>query len=240
MTSKTGLRNSAPTRLAGSPRKHHWGRRILTGIVVLVVLVVGIVMYVMSRPSQAALALPRSAASAPAGPLDGTWNVTAGSAAGFRLSETAFGVSKDVVGRTSAVTGTIVISGGQVTRATLRTDLTTIRFGKKPQPQFGKSLGTGQNPDATFTLGKPVTLSPAFASGKTITVTANGQLAMHGISRPATFTITGRRDGSALQVAGTIPVTLAGWSIKAPANYGPIASLANHGTAEFLLILHQK
>jgi hypothetical protein len=58
-------------------------------------------------------------------------------------------------------------------------------------------------------------------------------------SRQVTFTVSGRRDGSALQVAGSIPVTFSAWNIRGPSGYGFLASLANHGVAEFLLILHQ-
>jgi hypothetical protein len=92
---------------------------------------------------------------------------------------------------------------------------------------------------ATFTLAHPVTLSPAVASGATIRVTAIGQLELNGASRQVTFTVSGRRDGSALQVAGSIPITFSAWDIKGPSGYAFLASLANHGAAEFLLILHR-
>ena len=62
---------------------------------------------------------------------------------------------------------------------------------------------------------------------------------MNGITRPVTATITARRDGAALEAAGSIPVTFSAWDIKGPAGYGPIASLANHGTAEFLISAHR-
>lgn len=74
-----------------------------------------------------------------------------------------------------------------------------------------------------------MTLSSAFASGATIITTVTGHLAMHGTSRVVTFTISGRRDGSALQVAGSIPVALSGWGIRGPAGYGFPASLATAG-----------
>jgi len=30
------------------------------------------------------------------------------------------------------------------------------------------------------------------------------------------------------------------WGIRPPRNYGPIGSLAHHGVAEFLLVLHRR
>jgi hypothetical protein len=62
---------------------------------------------------------------------------------------------------------------------------------------------------------------------------------MHGVSHPVTVTISGRRDGSALQAAGSIPVAFSDWGIKAPGGAGFLGSLANHGAAEFRLVLHR-
>ena len=63
---------------------------------------------------------------------------------------------------------------------------------------------------------------------------------MHGTSRLVTITISGRRNGPALQAAGSIPIAFSDWGIKGPAGYGVFGSLANHGTAEFLLLLHRQ
>ena len=116
--------------------------------------------------------------------------------AGFRVRESVLGISNDVVGRTSAVTGTVIVSGDQVTGASFRIDLTTIKVNGKTQPQFATSLDTRLYPVATVILARPVTLGPAFASGATISVTVTGRLTMHGVSRLVTFTISGRRDGT--------------------------------------------
>jgi polyisoprenoid-binding protein YceI len=232
-----------PTRKvhSRSPRKRHWRRWILASVVALVVLIVlAIGAFIKLQPTPAPLALPTAAASAPVGPLGGTWAVSAGSVAGFRVQETILGMSNDSVGRTNAVTGTLALSGNRVTAATFRIDLAAIKVGGKTQPQFARSLGTQGHPAATFTLTQPVTLGSAFTSGATITATAAGQLTMHGTSHPVTLTISGRRDGSALQAAGSIPVAFSDWSIKGPAGYGFFGSLASHGVAEFLLLLHRQ
>ena len=98
---------------AGKGRKHRWTRRILFGVVALLALVVlGSWAFIKLQPTLPPLAL--SAASPPVGALDGTWAVSAGSVAGFRVPETAFGMSNDAVGRTTAVSGTVVISGDRV------------------------------------------------------------------------------------------------------------------------------
>jgi polyisoprenoid-binding protein YceI len=82
-------------------------------------------------------------------------------------------------------------------------------------------------------------LPAAFASGGAVTVTATARLTLHGVSRLVTFPVSGRRDGSALQVTGSIPVTFAAWGITGPGGFGFLGGLAGHGVAEFLLVLRQ-
>ena len=60
------------------------------------------------------------------------------------------------------------------------------------------------------------------------------------MTRPVTVTVSGRRDGASLEVAGSIPVAFSRWDIKGPGGLGFLGSLADHGVAEFLLTLHQR
>jgi polyisoprenoid-binding protein YceI len=243
MSERTGLRPrhaSGHTPGRHGRRRRRWLRWIAIAVAAIVVLVVlGAWAFIKLQPSPAPLALPSGAVAAPGGPLDGRWDAAAGSAAGFRVPETALGMSNDTVGRTSAVTGAVVISGGRVTSAAFRVDLAAITVNGKAQPQVGRSLETGRYPDATFTLTDPAVLGSAFASGATIHITAAGQLSLNGASHPVTVTVSARRDGTGLQVAGSIPVVFATWDIKGPAGFGFLGSLADHGVAEFLLILRQ-
>jgi polyisoprenoid-binding protein YceI len=224
-----------------SARKRHWWRWIVAGIAaLLVVLVLGAIAFIKLQAVPAALSLPLGAASAPSGPLGGTWTAGAGSAAGFRVRESAFGVSNAVVGRTSAVTGSVTIAGDTITSATFRIKLDAITVGGKAEPQVGTSLDTRAYPIATISLIRPVTLMSGFASGSTVHVTVTARLTMNGTTRPVAVTLAARRSGPALQAAGTIPVEFSGWGIKEPAGFGFLAYLADHGTAEFLLVLYRR
>ena len=221
-------------------RRRHPLRWILAGAVALVVLVAVAVMIFIKQPAPPPLTLPSGAVSAPSGPVGGTWQVTAGSVAGFRVPESAFGLSNEVVGRTTGVTGTIIISGGRVTHAAFRVPLAGIKVSGKTEPQLASSLDTRKFPVATFGLAGSVHLGPAFASGATITVTAIGEFQMNGTAHEVQVTISARRDGPALQAAGSIPVSFPEWGIKRPAGFGLFGSLADHGTAEFFLILRRQ
>jgi polyisoprenoid-binding protein YceI len=144
-----------------------------------------------------------------------------------------------MVGRTHIFTGGITVAHNRVTAATFRLDLTTITIDGKPSSQFAQTLDTQRHPTATVTLAQPITLPADVNTGATISLTATAQLALHGVTRLVTFPVAGRRNGSALEAAGSIPITFSDWAIK-PQSYGPIGSLADQGVAEFLLVLHRQ
>ena len=208
-------------------------------VVALLALLAAAVYFVVSPPAAAPLALSRSAA-APVGPVSGTWSVASGSVAGFRVRASAVGIGHDVVGRTSAVTGSIVVSGDWVTSAQLRIGLTGIKVDGRHQPQLAQSLRTRQHPVATFHLTEVATLSRAFNSGAVVTRRVAGFLFLNGTACPVTATISARRDGPDLQVVGQIPVELAYWRIQDPSGAGLLGSLADHGEAEFRLSLDRR
>jgi hypothetical protein len=222
----------------GLRHRRRWWPWILAAVAVPVLCLLAAAVYFVVSPRAAApLALPRAAAAAPAGPVSGTWRVAPGSVAGFRVRASAVGIGHDVVGRTGAVSGTIVVSGDWVTSAQVRIGLTGIKVDGRAQPQLALSLRTRQHPVATFHLTEVATLSRAFSSGAVVTRRAAGFLSLNGTACAVTVTLSARRDGPDLQVAGSIPVELAYWGIRDPAGAGLLGSLADHGEAEFRLTL---
>lgn len=224
-------------------RRRRWLRRILiTLVIVLVGLVATIHLYVRFAPVPAPLAVP-SAAAEPAGSLPGTWEVVEESAAGFRLRQTVLFAEGDVVQRTDAVTGQLTVAGNTLTAATFTVDLTKLTddgtaTGQRT-PQVEISLDTRDHPDATIALTRPLAIDPGIESGAPVTMTAPADLTLRGQTHPVTITLTARRDGTLLRAAGSFPVTFADWDIPDPDEYGPLGSLADHGTGEFLLALQQ-
>ena len=239
MTHAAGPKTPAQPAQARS-RDGRWPRRILAGLAVLVALVFMGVWAYSSLPTPAPLALPVAASSAPVGQLGGTWEVSSGSAAAFRIEQTILGLTSDIVGRTSAVSGTVVIADSQVSGATFEVDLTAVNVDGKTPPQFAISLDTKNHPKATIKLAQPVPLDAAFASGEIMTATVPALLELRGSSHSVTITISGRRDGSALQLAGSIPVTFSDWGIPDPTGYGWLASVADHASAEFSVVLDRQ
>jgi polyisoprenoid-binding protein YceI len=169
------------------------------------------------------------------GSVNGVWKVTSGSQVGYRVQEVLFGQSHTAVGRTSAVTGSMTVSGTTVTNASFSADLTKVTSDESLRDeQFqGRIMDTAEFPTATLTLTGPIHLGTVSAEGVTVTETAEANLAMHGTTRAVTFKVLARRSGATIQVNGSIPITFAHWNISNPSG-GP-ATTADHGTLEFLL-----
>jgi len=175
--------------------------------------------------------------SSPPGAIDGTWNVTGGSTAGYRIKETLLGQSNTAVGRTTSVTGTIVISGAEVPTGTFSVDLTKVSSDRSQRDdQFqGRIMNTARFPTATFSLTSPIRFGTAPADGVELTATASGNLTMHGITRPVTVPVVAKRSGGTIEVSGSIPIVFADYGIANPSG-GP-ATTDDNGILEFLVKL---
>ncbi len=216
-------------------------------VVVVVVLVVGgpfayIHFFTSKAPAKLSISDRSSSGTtttlgAATAPLAGTWTVTSGSQAGYRVQEVLFGQSTTAVGRTSSVTGQMVIAGDQVTSASFTVDMTTVRSDRSQRDdQFqGRIMQTDQFPHATFATTAPIALSPVPANGVTIHPTATGNLTLHGVTKPVTVPLQARRSGNVIQVSGSIPIAFADYDIANPSAAG-VVTTQDHGTVEFLLV----
>jgi polyisoprenoid-binding protein YceI len=183
---------------------------------------------------------PTAATTATAGggagtALDDTWKAGSGSQAGYRVKEVLFGQNAEAVGRTTAVTGQLSLSGTQVRSASFSVDLTQVTSDQQRRDtQFqDRIMDTSSFPTATFKLTQPITLASVPASGAVVKATATGELTLRGTTRPVTFDVTARRNGDTFQVSGSIPVKFSDWNIPNP-SLGP-ATTEDHGLVEFLL-----
>jgi polyisoprenoid-binding protein YceI len=169
--------------------------------------------------------------------VDGTWKVSAGSRAGYRVSEVLNGQDNQATGRTTAVTGQLVISGTTVSTATFSVDMATVASGEgQRDSQFRtRIMNTSQYPTATFALTSPIELSSVPANLAEITVKAAGKLTLHGTTREISIDVKARRNGANLELNGTVPITFSDYGISNPSG-GP-ARVGDNGEMEFLIIL---
>lgn len=208
-------------------------------VIALIIIGAGLLLVANSLvgPAPASLQLlPLSPApqSASAASLDGTWIAGNGSVAGFRVPESFLIQRGTIVGRTSAVTGSILISHQQISSASFQVDLSKITVLGKPNASFFQLLETSTYPDATLTLTSPIVFSALPINGRTITSQAMARLSMHGVTHPVTLTINARSNGSVLEAVGSTPVLVSQWGIQSP------FAVQNNAVIEFLVVLQRE
>jgi polyisoprenoid-binding protein YceI len=223
----------------------------LAGALALLAIGVAIIYFVVfpsSAPAKLALgtspATPSTTSAASPGTSDasGSWTVTSGSQAGYRVRETlAFvGAPSDAVGRTSSVHGTMTVaqagSAYTVSAASLTVDVNTLTSDRAMRDQRIHFMGlqSDQYPKATFVLSSPIQLPSSAASGQTVTVSAAGQLTIHGVTRAVTIPLQARLTGSQIQVAGSITFPFSEFGMTPPSIAG-FVSVENNATMEFAI-----
>ena len=239
-------------------RPRHWLRWLIGAIVALVVLAVaGPFLYIhfFNGSTPSALSLPPTssptsassagspagstppASTAAAGSVAGTWDAGSGSVVGYRVNEVLLGQNATAVGRTTSVTGHLIIAGTTATAATFTVPMATVHSDKSQRDsQFdGRIMDVSQYPTGTFTLTSPIDLAPLPATGAVKSYTAHGKLTLHGTTRAVTFTLTAERKGAQIEVAGDIPVLFSDYNIQNP-SFGGFVTTQDHGLLEFLLV----
>ena len=186
--------------------------------------------------STAAGATATTTAAAAGDSIDGSWAVTTGSQAGYRVKEILFGQDTDAVGRTSAVTGSLSIAGTSVTDGSFEVDLTKVTSDEsRRDAQFqGRIMETSEFPTAAFKLTKPIDLGNLPADKTVVAYTASGEFTLHGVTKQIDVALTARRNGANIEVTGTIPVVFADYQIDNPSTAG--ISTQDNGVVEFLLV----
>lgn len=203
-----------------------------------------------ATPTEAPSASAETAApvtEAAAAGATGTWAVdtsigefsfadTTGTFAGFRVGEELSGIGQtEAVGRTPAVSGTIVIDGNTVTSGEIVADLSVLTTDVSRRDSAARgALDTDQFPTATFTLTGPLDLGEGAAAGEAVTVSATGDLTIHGVTTSVTFELQAQLVGDNIVVVGQVPVVFADYGVELPT--APVVlSLDDNGVIELQL-----
>jgi polyisoprenoid-binding protein YceI len=200
----------------------------------------------LTSAQSASPAAPATSAPA-ASSLDGTWTVDptigsfdyaaddfSGSWVGYRVQEQLVSIgAAEAVGRTPDVTGSITLSGTTLTAADLAADLTTLRSDESMRDgQLGRQgIQTDQFPTATFVLTQPIELGAIPAENVGITVTAVGDLTLHGVTKNVSIPLAAVWAGDVIGVSGAITFTWADFGMEQPDSMR-VVSLANDVTME--------
>lgn len=186
--------------------------------------------------------------TAPATGIAGTWTVdnesgsfdfesATGSFAGFRVQEELVSIGgTEAVGRTGEVTGTIVIDGTTLASAEVEVDMASITTDQSRRDgRVRDALEVDQFPTATFVLSEPVDLGAGAANGEAVSVEAQGQMTIHGVTQDTTASLQAQLvDGTAV-VVGTVPFTFADYQVEKP-SAASVVSVADDAIIEFQLL----
>ena len=219
-------------------------------VVALAVAFLGPYVYIhfIDGPAPSKLVLPKSptttsssaagSATSSTSSLDGTWNVGAGSVAGYRVQEVLIGQSATAVGRTSKIWGSLTIAGATVTKGTFTVDMASVVSDQSQRnARFeGPIMDVSQYPTASLTLTSPVNLGTVPASGVVAQYSAAGELDMHGVTKAVTFPVSAERVGNEIDVLADLSIPFSEWDIANP-SIGGFVTTANSGTLEVLLHL---
>ncbi len=172
---------------------------------------------------------------------DGTWEVQPGDEvfAGYRIDEQFGGdtLHRTVAGRSPDVTGTLELTDGELVRAEIEADLTTLASDEPRRDAYlhEHALETDTLPTATFVLDGTIGLPDGLTVGKGVTVDAAGELTLHDVTRSVEVPLDAcLLDGGVIEVAGSLPIVLADYDIEPPDIPG-LVQVEPDGTMEFQL-----
>ena len=247
-----------------TPSRPHAKRKALrllgAGVlaVVIVFLLVYFVLFPTSSPKPFKLQ-PRtssatrstSSTSAPASSgtethAAGSWKVSSGSQAGYRVREKlAFlPAQSDAVGRTSQITGAATLSESagvvKISKASFNVAVNTLKSDRSMRDEKIHSIGleSDRYPTATFTLSKPLSVSASAIRGHVAHLSVTGTFVIHGVSKQETLPIELSLSGSTLEAAGAITFPWSEFGMTAP-SVGGFVNVTGKATMEFDLRLQR-
>lgn len=227
--------------------------KAVIGIAALAVLVgfLGPFVYIhfIEGPAPAKLELPSSSAPSAttahgsatiSSPLEGTWNVGSGSAAGYRVQEVLVGQSATAVGRTNKIWGSLTIAGSTVTKGMFTVNMATVVSDQSQRnARFaGPIMDVSRYPTAALTLISPISLGTIPVAGAVTKYTAVGDLDLHGVTKSVSFPVSAERVGDEIDVLANLSIAFSDWNIANP-SVGGFVTTADTGTLEVLLHLTQ-
>jgi polyisoprenoid-binding protein YceI len=178
--------------------------------------------------------------------VNGTWTVVPGpnddatrTQAGYRVDEILRGSPLTVNGRTTEVTGEVVVAGLKLESAMFNIDVASItspESGRDNQFRGEDILDTGRFPTAELRVTQPVDVASVPESGESTTLDVPVSMTIKGVTRDVTAKVDVQRAGDTIVAAGSVPVTWADFNVTPP-DFAGFVTVEPTGTIEFLVNL---
>ncbi len=171
--------------------------------------------------------------------LSGSWQAVAPSEAGYRIVEDGVLGEKVVTGRTTSVTGTVVLSASSLESTDITVDMASVSSDEPLRDTAFREtlLDTAQHPSAQFVQDEPVELERA-APGTSLAVDVPGTLLLKGVQQPVVASIEGIETDGTITIVGTIEVQLADFGIDPP-SIPNVLTARDTALVEFKLVLER-
>lgn len=225
-------------------------RRLLAvgGVVAVAVAAVYVVFFTPDSPDEFKLEAGREGTAAGAGvaasDLEGTYEPTPESQVGYRVREKLgpLPASQDAVGRTNAITGSVVLEEDgdtlTVTHAAFEVDVTKVTSDEARRDNRMRTMGleTDKFPTSAFRATEVIEVPAGALTGAVVQVRVTGDLTIHGTTRPVTIPLDVQLKDGAIHVVGTLTFPFADFGMTAP-NVAGFVTVESEPTLEMNLVL---
>ena len=193
-----------------------------------------------ATPTSAATPAAEAASTRPEGELTGVWTLSdrGESFAGYRVREELATVgATTAVGRSSAISASLQFDGSAITAVDVEVDMTQLRSdqSRRDGALRQQAIETNTYPTSSFALTEPIPLDGVPAEGETISVTAVGDLTLHGVTRQVEIPLEGQLTDGLVVVIASIEIVFADYDIEKP-RAGIVISVEDRGIMEFQLV----
>ena len=188
------------------------------------------------------LALPAQTQAATTD-INGTWTVVPGPSdeanrtqAGYRVDEELRGSPLTVNGRTTKVSGEVVVADSKLAKANFTIDVASItspESARDGQFRGADILDVARFPTAEFKATQPVDLAAVPETGAAVTVDVPGSMTIKGTARDVIAKVNVQRAGDTVIAAASVPVTWTDFGVTPP-DFAGFVTVQPTGTIEIL------
>jgi polyisoprenoid-binding protein YceI len=127
-------------------------------------------------------------------------------------------LSGTAVGKSSGITGTLVIDGGKLQPSTVTVDLKKLQSDKAQRDKRLQTQGLEieKYPTAEFAITGAEGAAPTFADGQEVGFKLAGKLKLHGTEKPVVWDAKGKLQGGAFHLTGLIKFKMGEFNMEPP------------------------
>jgi polyisoprenoid-binding protein YceI len=148
--------------------------------------------------------------------------VTADSVAAYAVGETFLGkdLNTTAVGKTSALTGELVLDGGVIQPSVVQVDVRTLKSDEaRRDNQVRKALDTTNHPYATFHI-TGAEGNPVLTEGAEVALKLQGTMTIKGTEKPLVFDAKAKLAGDTLTLTATTTFNMTEFGVRPPSIAG--------------------